>query len=46
MRERIFDLMRRYGIEEETIQEKYLLEVIDEAYQIFCYVSREFDDGR
>src|SRR4030043_2466591 len=34
MRERVFDLMRRYGIEEETIQEKYLLEVIDEAYQI------------
>ncbi len=34
MRERVFDVMRRYGIEEETIQEKYLLEVIDEAYQI------------
>jgi phosphoglycolate phosphatase len=34
MRERVFDLMRRYGIGEETIQEKYLLEVIDEAYQI------------
>jgi len=34
MRERIFDLMRRYGIGEEAIQEKYLLEVIDEVYQI------------
>jgi phosphoglycolate phosphatase len=34
MRERVFDLMGRYGIEEETIQEKYLLEVIDEVYQI------------
>jgi phosphoglycolate phosphatase len=34
MRERVFDLMRRYGIGEETIQEKYLLEVIDEVYQI------------
>jgi phosphoglycolate phosphatase len=34
MRERVYDLMRRYGIGEETIQEKYLLEVIDEAYQI------------
>ena len=34
MRERVFDLMRRYGIEEETIQEKFLLEVIDEVYQI------------
>ena len=26
--------MRRYGIGEEAIQEKYLLEVIDEVYQI------------
>jgi len=34
MRERVFDVMRRYGIGEETIQEKYLLEVIDEVYQI------------
>jgi len=34
MRERIFDLMRRSGIKEEGIQEKYLLEIIDEAYQI------------
>jgi phosphoglycolate phosphatase len=34
MRERIFDLMRRYEIEEKTIQEKYLLEIIDEVYQI------------
>jgi phosphoglycolate phosphatase len=34
MRERVFDLMRRYGIGEESIQEKYLLEVIDEVYQI------------
>ena len=34
MRERIFDLMRRYGVKEETIQEKYLLEIIDEVYQI------------
>jgi phosphoglycolate phosphatase len=34
MKERIFDLMRRYGIREETIQEKYLLEIIDEVYQI------------
>src|SRR4030043_672714 len=34
MRERVFDLMRPYGIGEETIQEKYLLEVIDEVYQI------------
>jgi phosphoglycolate phosphatase len=34
MRERVFDVMRCYGIGEEMIQEKYLLEVIDEAYQI------------
>jgi phosphoglycolate phosphatase len=34
MKKRIFDLMRRYGIREETIQEKYLLEIIDEVYQI------------
>jgi len=34
MRERIFDLMRCYGIGEETIREKYLLEIIDEVYQI------------
>jgi len=34
MRERIFDLMRRYGVDEERIREKYLLEVIDEVYQI------------
>ncbi len=34
MRERIFDLMRHYGVQEETIQEKYLLEIIDEVYQI------------
>jgi phosphoglycolate phosphatase len=34
MRERIFDLMRSYGIRDETVQEKYLLEIIDEVYQI------------
>jgi phosphoglycolate phosphatase len=34
MRERIFDLMRGYGIRDETIQEKYLLEITDEVYQI------------
>jgi len=33
MRERIFDLMKRYGVQENTIQEKYLLEIIDEVYQ-------------
>jgi len=36
MRERIFDLMRHYGIQEKLIQEKYLLEIIDEVYQVLC----------
>jgi len=34
MRERIFDLMRAHGIRPETIQEKYLLEITDEVYQV------------
>jgi len=34
MRKHIFDLVKHYGIEEETIREKYLLEIIDEVYQI------------
>jgi phosphoglycolate phosphatase len=34
MRDRIFGLMKRYGIGEELIQEKYLLEIIDEVYKI------------
>jgi phosphoglycolate phosphatase len=33
MKERVFGLMRAYGIKPETIQEKYLLEITDEAYQ-------------
>jgi phosphoglycolate phosphatase len=34
MRERIFDLIKRYRVREEAIREKYLLEIIDETYQI------------
>ena len=34
MREQVFDLMGRYGIEEKAVQEKYLLEIIDEVYQV------------
>ncbi|NWG04704.1 MAG: HAD family hydrolase [Syntrophaceae bacterium] len=34
MRERIFDLMRHYDVQEKLIQEKYLLEIIDEVDQI------------
>ena len=33
MRKHVFDLMARYGIEEKTVREKYLLEIIDEVYQ-------------
>lgn len=39
MRGQIFNLMGRYGIEEKMIQEKYLLEIIDEVYQILCEKS-------
>jgi phosphoglycolate phosphatase len=34
MRDRIFDLMRHYSIGEEMIREHYLLEIIDEVYQV------------
>ena len=34
MREEVFDLIRGYGIAEELIEEDYLLEIIDEVYQI------------
>jgi phosphoglycolate phosphatase len=39
MRDRVFDLIGRFGIEEKTVQEKYLLEIIDEVYQILCKKS-------
>ena len=34
MRERVFDLMKHFGVAEEWVGEKYLLEIIDEVYQI------------
>jgi phosphoglycolate phosphatase len=34
MRGKVFDLMKRYGVVEELIEERYLLEIIDEVYQI------------
>jgi phosphoglycolate phosphatase len=34
MRERVFNLMKRYGVREDLIEEKYLLEIINEVYQI------------
>ncbi len=34
MREQVFDLMKHYGIREEAIKEKYLLEIIEEGYRM------------
>jgi phosphoglycolate phosphatase len=34
MREQVFELMRKYGVHEEKIEERYLLEIIDEVVQI------------
>ena len=34
MREGVFDLMKSYDVREESIKERYLLEIIDEVYQI------------
>jgi phosphoglycolate phosphatase len=34
MREQVFELMRKYGVNEEKIEEKYLLEIIDEVVHI------------
>jgi phosphoglycolate phosphatase len=34
MRERVFDLIRKYGVKEDVIRERYLLEIIDEVYPL------------
>jgi phosphoglycolate phosphatase len=34
MREQVFELMKKYGVNEEKIKERYLLEIIDEVVQI------------
>ncbi|MCX8119116.1 MAG: HAD family hydrolase [Desulfobacterota bacterium] len=34
MRERVFALIRQYGLREERIRERYLLEIIDEVYPL------------
>jgi len=34
MREQVFGLMRKYGVNEEKIEERYLLEIIDEVVPI------------
>lgn len=39
MRERVFGLMRQFGIREESIRERYLLEIIDEVYPILRKTS-------
>jgi len=36
MRERVFGLVKHYGVAEELVGERYLLEIIDEVYQILC----------
>ena len=37
MREQVFELMRKYGVNEEKIEERYLLEIIDEVVQILSH---------
>jgi phosphoglycolate phosphatase len=34
MREKVFKLIRQFGVDEDSITERYLLEIIDEAYPI------------
>jgi phosphoglycolate phosphatase len=34
MRERVFNIIRSYGVAEESVEQRYLLEIIDEVYQI------------
>jgi phosphoglycolate phosphatase len=34
MRKQVFELMKKYGVNEEKIEERYLLEIIDEVVQI------------
>lgn len=36
MKDRVFRLMRRYDVEEGSVGEKYLLEIIDEVYHTLC----------
>ncbi len=34
MREKVFEMIRDFGVKEDAIQERYLLEIIDEVYRI------------
>ena len=36
MKERVFDVMKGFGVDEESIRETYLLEIIDEVSQRLC----------
>lgn len=46
MKKRVYELIGEYGVEEESIREKYLLEIIDEVYKIINenrpYEANEF----
>lgn len=39
MRDQVFELMGHFGIVDKAVQEKYLLEIIDEVYQILSKKS-------
>ena len=45
MREKVFELMKQYGVGEELIEEKYLLEIIDEVYQILWQKNPQGAEG-
>jgi phosphoglycolate phosphatase len=34
MRERVFDLIQQFGVRDDSIRERYLLEIIDEVYPV------------
>jgi phosphoglycolate phosphatase len=42
MKERVFDLMKHYGVAQEAIGERYLLEIIDEVFQ---FLSKKNPSG-
>jgi len=42
MRERVFDLIRAFGVREDAIRESYLLEIIDE---VFLMIQKENPSG-
>jgi len=46
IKEEIFNLIEKYGVARESLREKYLLEIIDEAYSILlkreCHLAEQF----